>query len=195
VLGTLAAGQSRQLPVKLRAREMGSWDLRALVQAELGQEAKVELAVRVGARPALLIEVADLGDPVAVEGEATYEVRILNQSQVPATAVRVTATVPAGLVLEGADGPVPNRWEGQQVIFDPVPELAAGADLLYRVRVRGKEPGEWRFQAEVATDQLSEPLRQEEGTRVERKEEMPGEPSPPLPELLPPGNGAADPPP
>jgi uncharacterized repeat protein (TIGR01451 family) len=169
LLGTLPAGKARTLPIKLRAQAVGERLIRVELQGGQEARARSELMLRVEGMSTLLLEVADPGDPVKVGSEALYEIRVLNQGSASAAGVKVTAVVPDGLTILGADGPSSHRREGQRVLFEPVQALAASADLLYRVRVRGKSPGDWRFRAELQSGQSAQLTQQEESTRVTRE--------------------------
>jgi uncharacterized repeat protein (TIGR01451 family) len=165
-LGTLPAGQTRGVTVRLRTKAPGDLINRALVQADRGLEVRAEAPLRVEGVPALLLEVVDLDDPVEAGAETTYEIRVVNQGSAASTGVQILATVPEGMVALSADGPVPHRLQGQQVVFEPVAKLAARADALYRVRVRSHKPGDWRFSVQMTSEQLRVPVHEEESTRV-----------------------------
>src|SRR5262249_39411810 len=167
-LGTLAPGASKTFTLQAVAVQPGRHINQAAASADGAAPAAAHTPVTVR-EPDLLLEVADLNDPLPVTAETTYEIRILNPGNAALTGLNVTATVPDGLALRGADGPTAYHAEGPGVIFDPLPQLDARADLLYRVRVKGKEPGEWRFQVELKCDQLAAPRCKEESTRVSKE--------------------------
>jgi hypothetical protein len=74
--------------------------------------------------------------------------------------------VPAEMEPRDAEGPSPHQVHGQQVLFDALPTLAAKADAVYRVQVRGVRPGDVRFKVQMSCDQLTLPVYEEESTRV-----------------------------
>jgi uncharacterized repeat protein (TIGR01451 family) len=115
---------------------------------------------------ALLLEVADLQDPIEVGAETTYEIRVVNQGTAPSTAIQIIATVPEGMAARGASGPVPYRVEGNQIFFEPLAKLAAHADCVFRVKVIGQQPGDWHFKVQMSSDQLRGSVYKEESTRV-----------------------------
>ena len=55
---------------------------------------------------------------------------------------------------------------GQVIQFDPLARLAARADAVYRVKVRGLKAGDWRFKVLMMSDQLQVPVREDESTTV-----------------------------
>jgi hypothetical protein len=56
---------------------------------------------------------------------------------------------------------------GEQVVFEPLPQLAPHADAVYRLRVRARQPGPGRVRVEVRADQLARPVVSEAGARVQ----------------------------
>ena len=165
-LGALPAGQKQMISVKGLAKGAGDPINQAVAQADGGLEAKASIAVRLEGVPALLLEVVDLEDPIEVGAETTYEIRVVNQGTSATTNLQIIATVPADMTTRDATGPAPHRLQGQQVIFEKLPSLAAKADALYRVKVVGDKPGDMRFKVQMTSDQLRSPVYEEESTRV-----------------------------
>jgi uncharacterized repeat protein (TIGR01451 family) len=167
-LGSLAAGQKRSVSVRVTARAPGDLVIRAVARADRDLEAKAESSLHVEGIPALLLEVVDSEDPIEVGAETIYEIRVQNQGTSASTSIQIIATVPKGMAARGASGPTPHRLEGTQVIFEPLGRLAPRADALYRVRVVGQEAGDLRFKVQLTADHLSQPVVEEESTRVYR---------------------------
>lgn len=165
-IDALNPAHKRSMSVKVVAKTPGELVNRAVAQANRVQEIKSEAAIRVEGMPALLLEVVDLENPIEVGAETTYEIRILNQGTAPATGILITADVPAGMTPKSASGPTQFRVQGQQVIFEPVVKLAPRADALYRVRVIGLQPGDLRFKVQMSSEQMHNPVIQEEWTHV-----------------------------
>lgn len=165
-VGTLAPGQGRAVTVRVVAKGSGQLVNRATARAERGPEASAELTVHVEGVAALLLEVVDLEDPIEVGADTTYEIRIVNQGSSACTNLKVVAVVPDGMTLLSADGPSAQRTQGQQLTFEPVPRLAARAEALYHVKVRAKKAGDWHFQVYMSSDQLPNPVLEEESTTV-----------------------------
>jgi uncharacterized repeat protein (TIGR01451 family) len=165
-IGTLLAGQRRGLTLKTVARKVGDWTNRAVAHADRVAEVSAETSIRVDGVPALMLEVVDLDDPIEVGAETTYEIRVVNQGTCPATNLQILATVPDGMKAEDVQGAAEGHIHGQMVHFDPLPRLAAKADALYRVKVRGTKAGDWRFKVQMMSDQLQTPVREDESTRV-----------------------------
>src|SRR5262249_18595134 len=103
---------------------------------------------------------------IEVGGELTYEVRIVNQGSCACANIQITATAPDGLQPREGSGPTSHRMQGQQLLFDPLPRLATKADVVYRIKVRGVQPGDYRFRGQMTCDQFKAPVVKEESSRV-----------------------------
>jgi uncharacterized repeat protein (TIGR01451 family) len=165
-LGTIPAGQRRGLTLKASAGKAGDWTNRAVARAERVADVPAEAVLRVEGVPALMLEVVDLDDPIEVGAETSYEIRVVNQGSSASTNLQIIATVPDGMKAEQASGPTEYQQNGQTISFKPLPKLAAHADAVYRVKVRGLKAGDWRFKVQMLSDQLQAPVREDESTRV-----------------------------
>lgn len=154
--------------VKLTAMPVTPGDLTLQVegQAREGLKDEAALPVRVEGIAALKFEVLDVEDPIEVGGETIYEVRVANQGTKEATNVRVRIATPAGMQPVAASGETSHSVEGGAVVFAPIERLAPQAESLFRVRVEGLQPGDHRLAVEVSSDDLAQPVRKEESTRV-----------------------------
>lgn len=186
-LPSLPAGSSRAVSLKLRAVAASEGLLRTVAQAGAaaavtgavpagavavrptrGLEAKAETAVVAEGVAAVRFEVVGLENPVEVGKEAVYEIRVMNQGTGPCTNVQLVAALAEGTTFVGATQGVNQanvRATGQQLVFDPIPTLGVKGDAVYRVRVRGSVPGDLRFRAQIACDQLKTPVAKEESTQ------------------------------
>jgi uncharacterized repeat protein (TIGR01451 family) len=165
-LGTLASGQVRGVTFHGQTRLGGDYLHQATATADHGLESKAAGSVRTEGVAALTLAVVDLENLVEVNAATTYEIRVINQGSGACSNVRINATVPEGLTPINADGPAVNHVQGQQVSFEPVPQLAAQGELVFRIKAKGRTPGDWRFRVQLTSDQLPNPVSKEAGTRV-----------------------------
>jgi uncharacterized repeat protein (TIGR01451 family) len=165
-LPTLAAGQSKAVSLRVKAVKSGDWTNQAVARTEHGKEARADLPVRVEGVPAMLLEVVDLDDPVELGADTTYEIRVVNQGTAACTNVKIVCDAPDGMQLLGAEGPVTHRTEGRRVTFEPLPKLAAKADVIYKVKVRAAKAGDWRFRTWLSSDHMPQPIYEDESTQV-----------------------------
>ncbi len=165
-LGPHAPGAIRTVVLKSKANAVGDLVTHAVAVADRGVEAKADGSVAVEGVPALRLEVADLEDPVTVDGELMYEIRVFNQGSCPCTGIRITCEIPDGLTALEATGPTSGRIQDKKVVFEPLLKLATKADAVFRVKVRGDQPADYRFKVQMNCEQLRLPVNKEESSRV-----------------------------
>ncbi len=162
----LAAGAKKKYAYRVKAIAIGEQVDKAVIQADRNITAKVETSFNVEGIAALRLEVVDLEDPVSVGGELNYEIRVYNQGSCPCTGITIQATIPDGLQPLNGTGPTNYRTQGSQFAFESLPKLATKADAVYRIKVRGVHPGDYRFKVQMTCDQLRQPVYKEESSRV-----------------------------
>ena len=170
---SLAGSQSRTVSVRVKATKSGDWVNQAVARTERAQEARAGLSVHVEGVPALLLEVVDLDDPVEVGAETTYEIHVVNQGTAPCTNVSVLCDPPDGMVVLGAEAVVTHKMQGKRIVFEPLPKLAAKADVLYKVKVRATKAGDWRFRAWLSSDHMPKAVYEDESTQVYSDDDEP----------------------
>jgi hypothetical protein len=128
-------------------------------------EAKTETAIKAEGVAAVRFEVLDLDDPVEVGKEAVYEVRVMNQGTGACTNVQLVAAIAEGTEYKGSSGPTQVKAQGQHLVFEAIPTLAAKGEAVYRVKIRGTTAGDLRFRVQLTCDQVRTPVVKEESTR------------------------------
>lgn len=180
----LPAGGTKAVGIKLRAGAAGDVLLRTVamagpeakdsavapvggIPARAGRvlEAKAETAIKAEGVAALRFDVAGLENPVEVGKEAIYEIRIVNQGTGACTNVQIMAALADGTTYSSSNGPTTGKATGQTLVFEPLPTLAVKGETVYRVRVRGAQPGDQRFRVQLTCDQVRTPVVKEESTR------------------------------
>jgi uncharacterized repeat protein (TIGR01451 family) len=162
----MAMGAKRTLSYRVRAIAVGEQIDRATARADRGPDARAETTFLVEGVAAMSLEVVDLEDPIEVGGELTYEVRVVNQGSCACSNIQIVALAPDGLQPKEGSGPTNHRLQGQQLVFDSLPRLATKADVVYRIKVRGVQAGDYRFRVQMTCDQLKAPVVKEESSRV-----------------------------
>ena len=152
----------------LMPMEAGNHTIRLVSFDDSGAKDEVEQPVKVEGIVAIYFEVADMQDPIEVGGQTLYEIRVVNQGSKEATNVQLAAELPTGLKAVAAEGPSPQAQAPRPnvILFEPLQRLAAKADVTYRIRVEGVQPGDLRMQVQVWTDEIQKPIKKEESTRV-----------------------------
>jgi uncharacterized repeat protein (TIGR01451 family) len=180
----LAPAGTKTVSLKLRSTAAGDGLLRTIAQTAPDQpvvgaagvgapvkptarvlEAKTETAIKSEGVAAVRFEVIDLDDPVEVGKEAVFEVRVTNQGTGACTNVQLVAAMADGTEYKGSSGPTQIKAQGQHLVFEPIANLAAKGEAVYRVKIRGTAAGDMRFRVQLTCDQVRTPVVKEESTR------------------------------
>jgi len=165
-LAELPKGERGTVEVVAMPVETGPQTLQVESRAQQGLSDKTQREVLVEGLAAIKFEVRAMEDPIEVGGETGYEIRVVNQGTKAATNVQVVAELPAGLKFISAEGESQHKSEQGRIVFEPLQQLAPKADTVYRLRAQGTQAGDQRVVVEVKTDDLQQPIRREESTRV-----------------------------
>jgi uncharacterized repeat protein (TIGR01451 family) len=165
-LAQLPEGEKGSVELVAMPVEPGQQTFEIEGKAQQGLTDEVKQDVLVEGLAAIMFEVRDLEDPIEVGGETTYEIRVLNQGSKAAANVQVLVTLPPGIEAISASGETRHTVQGGGVVFEPLAQLAPKTDTVYRVQVKGVQPGDQRVTVQVNTDDISQPIRREESTRV-----------------------------
>ena len=177
----LAANGSKTLTVKLRATSPTDAVIRSVAQAgaaetatpgiaQVGAKAKTlesraESPVKSEGVPALRFEVIGSEGVVEVGKEVTYEVKISNPGTGACSNVQLIVELADSTSATDAKGPTVGRTTGQQILFDPISTVGVKGDAIYRVKVKGTQPGDMRFRVKMTCDQNRTAVVKEENTR------------------------------
>ena len=168
-LGTLAPRETKTFQVIGRAVSEGKQCNLATVQTERGLQENAEVCTIVKGVATLLLDITDKPGLVEVGTQTTYSIVVTNQGTANATNIKVTATIPDGMKYISSTGSTGRLVVvGKLVDFDPIPALKPKKNLMYTVTVEGMEPGDHRFRVEVNADQLTNPVLEEENTKLYR---------------------------
>jgi uncharacterized repeat protein (TIGR01451 family) len=144
----------------------GEQTIRIQGTAEQGLQTQKEHSIVVEGIAAILFEVVDVADPIEVNGETTYEIRVVNQGSKAATNVQLVAELPPGMRFVAAEGPTRHTPNGNALYFEALSRLAPKADTTYRIRAQGLQPGDQRIRVQLQADELQPAVTKEESTRV-----------------------------
>jgi uncharacterized repeat protein (TIGR01451 family) len=114
--------------------------------------------------PAILLEVIDIEDPIAIGGVQTYVITATNQGSAPATNVKINCSLESAQEYVSGDGPTAVTGKGDTISCAPYPSLRPGAKATWRVKVKALKAGDIRFKAVMTSDQLSRPVEETEAT-------------------------------
>jgi uncharacterized repeat protein (TIGR01451 family) len=165
-LEQLPAGEMGRAQFTAMPMEIGSYQIRAQGRADMDLKAEQEHPIDIQGIAALLYVLADKVDPLEVNGQTTYEIKVTNQGSKDSKNVRFMALVPDGMRPVSATGPTAERIQGQQVEFAPIEQLAPKEEAIFQVTAEGISPGDHRFRVQMISDEISTPVVKEESTRV-----------------------------
>jgi len=163
-IGDLPAGQSRKVSVTAKPNRAGTFSNSAMAMATCAEGVSASANTTVSGIAAVLLEVVDLEDPIAVGGTETYVITATNQGSMADTNIRIVCMLEDTQQYVSSTGPTLGRAEGNTITFAPLPTLAPGAKAAWRLVVKAVKAGDVRFTAVMNTDQLGRPVQETEAT-------------------------------
>lgn len=177
-IGTLSVGDKKVVTYEMLATRPGPAELN--IAAVSNKTAITEATARtvVEGIPAMKMEVSDAADPVELNGETTYEIKLMNTGTKADSQLRLECVLPKELAFVSASGPTDymekigidfNRKDQAKcstIVFEPISELAPKTETVFRVKVKAKTAGDVRFKAVLTSMHLTTPVTKEESTRV-----------------------------
>jgi uncharacterized repeat protein (TIGR01451 family) len=164
-VGTLSPGDDTYMELKCVLKSPGANRVKIAAATAKGDLTDNKLAeTNVVAIADLKLDVADPSGPVAVGSPAVYEIHIHNRGASAAKDINATALFSEGIEPEQAEGAMYSVADGR-VTFKTIDELAAGRDVVLRIRTHATQPGTHVFRAEVLCRDLDIKLAAEETTR------------------------------
>jgi uncharacterized repeat protein (TIGR01451 family) len=164
-IGRLEAGEALQVSTDLNARQPGEFLHHVQATGESGPMAAAKITTRVDGSAKVVMEVADLDDPVEVGTQTAYEIRLRNDGSKACQGLRISCELPDGVDLIDTAGPTEHFLERGLLHFKPLAELGAGAKTTYVIRVNGTVAGNLRLRAKLTSTGSPEPIVVEEITK------------------------------
>lgn len=166
---TLAPGEEKKLRVAGRAEKVTAKAInRISVTASPGIDEPAESAVELRGVPALLIELVDTKDPVAIGERTSYDLRITNTGSLVAGGIELVVEIPEQMQFIKAQGPggsVP-EVRGNSLVFPAQDGLIPDNVLTYTITVEAAKPGDPRLRAKVKSNLGPDVFTEEEPTTV-----------------------------
>ncbi len=165
-LGEVGPGQSKEVNLEVVCVATGEYAHKVAAQASRGLKVEGETQTRVEGLSALQLDLSDVEDPVELNGDAVYEIRVTNSGSVTETDVKIACTLPEKVQYKTATGPTGVHVEGAELVFEPLPRLAPKADAVYKVTVKCLAAGTIHFKAKATSMGVPDPVMKEESTRI-----------------------------
>jgi uncharacterized repeat protein (TIGR01451 family) len=154
LLETLAPDVEQVFVLRCALGAPGLGKARVYVVADDDLMASAETIVQIDSVANLTMEVRDPTGPVPVGEEAVYELHVRNRGTREAESIEVFGYFSRGIEPIGAEGAA-NRLGPGQVVFQPLPSLAPGAEAVLRIRARAEAAGNHVFRAEARCKALN----------------------------------------
>jgi len=165
-LEELPASKQGNVKVTVLPIEAGAQKLKSDVRAELGLQEVCEHAVQVQGLAELSFVVSDVADPIEVDSETTYEIKVRNRGSKADSQIQLIAELPVGLTPTSGDGPTRGSVQGQQVVFAPLASLGPDEEAVFKIHCQGTATGDHVTRVQLQSAELRVPVTKEEITRV-----------------------------
>jgi len=163
-IGSLLPGESKTVSSRVETEDIMTVRTSAVAEAHASDTVEAVMVTDVQGVAAIKLRLGDINDPVPVGDNEVYVVQVDNQGSLAGTGIRLKCILEEGMEYVSASGPAEAMVEGNSVVFDPIPVLAPGATAEWRIVIKARKSGDVRFTAVVETDQLTEPVEENEAT-------------------------------
>jgi uncharacterized repeat protein (TIGR01451 family) len=160
---SLRAGAEQELQLTCTLNSPGTNRVQVLATAAGDLNDNVSTATNVEALADLKLEVVDPPGPLAVGEEMIYEVHIHNRGTKAAENVDVAGFFSNGIEPLNAQG-APSQIAPGQIVFKPIAAIAAGSEVVLRIKARADQAGNHVFRTEVNCPSVGAKLASEETT-------------------------------
>jgi len=164
--GDLAPGQSKAFKLTVKAGGKGTVKNAVAASAACAESVTATAETVVEGIPAILLEVIDVEDPVAVGENTTYVIEVTNQGSADGKNIKIVATLAGSQSFVSASGATKHQAQGKKVTFEALPSLAPKAKVTWRVTVKADAADDARFSVELTEDQLTKPVNETEATNL-----------------------------
>jgi uncharacterized repeat protein (TIGR01451 family) len=153
ILGDLAPGSSRTIPLEATAVQAGQFTNEAFAQADGGVEARARVDVEV-TEPTLTLRV-DGPKQGSTQSDLDFHLEVANPG--PATAVKIRLVQPLPQSFEVVAASTGGRFDAAQhaLIWTPG-DLAAGQRQIVMFKIKARAPGDWPLYTTVLAENVPE---------------------------------------
>jgi len=163
-LGSLAAGASKTLSVRVEGLAIGNILNKASVKATCAPAVNAQAETEIAGIPAILLEVIDINDPVELGKEEVYIITATNQGSLNGTDVTITCELEDSQEYVSSEGATKATETGKVIKFAPLPQLAPKAKATWKVTIKAVKEGDIRFKVIMTETQLGRPVQENEAT-------------------------------
>lgn len=135
-------------------------------QEGVRQDAQACLEIT-GQRAPLAVSIFEPRDPINVNGEAAYDIRVTNNAPVADTDILVIVTLPDQMTPSPSTGPTQYALNNRTMRFAPVAGLRAGDTLTFQIRATARQPIDAaQLRVDVTSTASPQPVTATETTRI-----------------------------
>lgn len=163
-VGDLAPNATKTMSVSYVPGSEGTYANTAKATAVCAEAVSASSKTAIKGIPAVLLEVIDISDPIAVGQNETYVITVTNQGTAQDTNIRITATLEDTMEFVSAQGATNGTFADRKVTFAPLATLAPKAKATWRVTVKANKAADARFMVILNTDQLGRDVGETEAT-------------------------------
>ncbi len=163
----LPAGETAPIELTVLPVELGPQAIAFAATADLGLKAEAKGTVTVDGLAELAYTIGQDNGTIETGATSTYSVQITNVGNKADKDVRLAVQLPNGSRLVNVpDAQVNHRTEGNQIIFDPIPEMRNKDQYTYRFQVQHNQPGTQIVRTQLTSANWPVAIIKEEGTLV-----------------------------
>lgn len=165
-VGTLPANGQKQCCVEVISKEPGEYCMKMTVTTAEGLTKTASCCTQWKGFPAVLIEVVDDPDPLLIDEETVFTIRVTNQGTADDTNILIKGVMPEEVDAVQVDGSTAGSIEGKNFSFTPYPVLKPKQVVEWKVKGKATGKGDARIKVYLTSDLLQKPVLEEESTHV-----------------------------
>lgn len=165
-LQELPVGQPAVFELTVLPVERGTQVLTLNATADLGLTTEAKGQVVVEGLAELAFTIGQDNGTIEVGSSSTYTVQVTNIGNNPDKDVRLAVQLPAGAQVLKVDAPVRYRAEGNQILFEPIPEMRNKDQHTFRFQVQHSQAGSLIVRTQLTSANWPVAVVKEEGTLV-----------------------------
>lgn len=165
-LQELPVGQPAVFELTVLPVERGTQVLTLNATADLGLSTEAKGQVVVEGLAELAFTIGQDNGTIETGSSSTYTVQVTNIGNNPDKDVKLAVQLPAGAQVLKVDAPVRYRAEGNQILFEPIPEMRNKDQHTFRFQVRHTQAGSLIVRTQLTSANWPVAVVKEEGTLV-----------------------------
>ncbi len=163
-VGALRSGATRVFEVRCVLAEAGSNRVEVVSTADEDLTSAAHCVTSVEALADLKLLINDPQGPLPAGEPMVYEVRIINRGTKAADGVQIASFFSEGIEPLSVEGGRAEIGIGQ-VVFTPIPRIAAGQEIVFRITAKAETGGNHTFRTQVVCTKPETTLAAQETTR------------------------------